>query len=933
MKRDVFISYKSSSLPLVEKLAELLEHNNILCWYAPRNLNEDGLGKEFDDEIVNAIKNTSAVIVLLNDLALTSKWVKRELTQAEKQGKLILPYVIEQLTVENGLSMRLESTHMIPAFPSPEDNFPVLLNSVQHLLGKTDVSSIKEDIPEDNTKPERASGGSDDPTIYDLDYEEGLAFLEADEEADAFHAFLRSAIRHNTKSYEQLFKIMHHNNKNADFLDADTWDEIEELSDNGEGFADLLMHYRYFGMGTQNEIALKYLQRALNKQVSPFAFLQMGICYGWGMGVKQSEVQRLHYYKKAYENGCYEATWYLAQLYLYGGERTPIDVKKAELFAKEGAEKGVTSCYGFLSEIYLANNRKEEAQQLAQDMIDHHIKGGYRLMGDYYQAIEETEKAKEYYQLATENNDNKAWGDLCLIHYYTQDYDELFRLAQKGVHENDSYCYMWLAWSYEHKEDYEQAWYWYMHRVRIYGNSADLAANLYLTHDYTPDAEALEEVKRYLVIDTQRQIYSSAEALLKIILREHGESTDFTFEKLQNLPETYDILRRAAEMTGNADDNKELQYIYGRILLEDSGKYHDPYKGSKFILTSAKRNYKPAITYAFNHFSNESQLRELASKIITDNFDILHSETYVTTILRLGKDNVPAEMLLAWIDDVLNQLHKAKYTPDRFTLYKIALDKYKELEQDVPEKLKERIRREVDNDLGMSAMGYLNILEDHIPYIFPNYEEDEKLAFYHSVPTEPLAVCTNQPLEKPFFSYLAKGTDEELTLDKEILPTGELRKSYQELLDAYTDLATEGSVDVLNTQLTFQPTDYLPYCNLSTAVEHMRRAWKMLQAAKKAYGEHWQDIWNNISNQDELLNIAEKLGEIPTAQLLLVEFVEVYIEAQSIILDVNGIRSAIFREDNIAVIKSLNEKIDEMTKSEIKHHLTALPEDAEIPFM
>ena len=175
--------------------------------------------------------------------------------------------------------------------------------------------------------------------------------------------------------------------------------------------------------------------------------------------------------------------------------------------------------------------------------------------------------------------------------------------------------------------------------------------------------------------------------------------------------------------------------------------------------------------------------------------------------------------------------------------------------------------------------------------------------------------------------------DEELTLDKEIIPTGDLRKSYQELLDAYTDLAAEGSIEILDTQLTFQPADYLPYCSLSSIVEHTRRAWKMLHAARKAYGEYWKDIWNNISNQDELLNIAEKLGQMRAAQLLLVEFVEVHIEARSIILDIIEIHSAIFRNDKATVIKCLNERIEGMTKSGIKHHLTALPEDAEIPFM
>ena len=143
MKREVFISYNSTSFPLVEKLAELLEQHDIYCWYAPRNLNKDGLGLEFDDEIVRAIAEVKAVVVLLTDFALESKWVKREVAQAEKQGKKIVPVVLDELTINNGLAMRLEQMHMLKVYPEPEKSFSLLMDSLQHLLGKKEVSFPK----------------------------------------------------------------------------------------------------------------------------------------------------------------------------------------------------------------------------------------------------------------------------------------------------------------------------------------------------------------------------------------------------------------------------------------------------------------------------------------------------------------------------------------------------------------------------------------------------------------------------------------------------------------------------------------------------------------------------------------------------------------------------------------------------------------------
>ena len=292
MSHHLFLSHESSSLPFVEKLAEMFEGNGVRCWYAPRDLDQSGAGKEYDDEIVDAIRMAAAIVVVLNDDALKSIWVKREVSQAEKQGKMIYPFVIDELTVNNGLLMRLEDKHLIQSYPDRESKFPLLLKNVKQLLGQ-DVSSIAIHHAE---KEEQSVLKTD----FDFDYDEGMAFLEAGEEREAFLSFLQSAENGSEKSREQMYKILT-GNKDTSFLDENTWEHIEELSDAGEAFADLLMHYKYYQMGTQNDIAVKYLKKAMDRQVSPYVFLQMGICHGWGLGVKASDVLQEHYLKKAYD--------------------------------------------------------------------------------------------------------------------------------------------------------------------------------------------------------------------------------------------------------------------------------------------------------------------------------------------------------------------------------------------------------------------------------------------------------------------------------------------------------------------------------------------------------------------------------------------------------------------------------------------------------
>ena len=944
MKREIFISYKSSSILTVEKLAKVFENNDIYCWYAPRNLNEDGLGKEFDDEIVDAIKNSSAVVVLLNDQALTSKWVKRELTQAEKYGKMILPFVIDELTVENGLFMRLEDKHMITAYPTPEDKFPILLNSVQHLLGKVNVSRITDSNDEpNNDKPERGNGGGS-PDIYDLDYEEGLAFLEADEETDAFMAFLRSAERHNSKAYEQLFKIMHRNNKSAEFLNEETWEHIEELSDVGEGFADLLMHYRYFGMGTQNDIAIKYLKRALAKNVSPYAFLQMGICYYWGLGVELSDIQGRHYYLKAYEAGCWDATGYLAQMYQFGGEKIAIDYALAEKYGKEGVEKGVPRCYSQLSDLYVKLGRKDDALQLIQGMIDQGVKGGYFLMGEYYTYAEnDYEKAKKWYIQAIEHNDKKAWGMLSWISWTQDDNDEAFRLAKKGVHLADSFSYFMLGYLYENtegEEHLEKAWECYMDQVHKFGTSADVAASLYLEKGYQPTEEQIEDLKHYLILDSQQQRIGSIKALLKIILIEKQQKPELTYEALRGVPETYEFLCRGAEARGNDGDNAELQYIYSKILLGDSGKYHNPYKGEKIMLEAARNGEKEAISYIFHNASKEEK-QNLAHALIQAK---RCPELHIEQVAQYGSEIATKEELLAWIPKALETIQdKDEWICARCTLYAIELDIYKEDNDAVStfkiHSIQEYVRKHLALIIGTGA---LSKLKKHIHFLFPNYDpatlmngkfsdnEQFELFFGLSHTGMEIQKYASGPLEKHFYEYLRKGLDAGEQLPDKIIQYDELKQAYSIMLDSYNALLKRGLADAINESIEFTPEELTPCCTTDTAIEHMRRALKMLLASHRAYGDKWPEIFKILGNDDETLNWAEKLTD-PDAQLLLIEYVEVSIEAESKTIDNDELRIIIEGKDIAKLYNKLNESIKQMNDEGIKHHLKLLELGSPLP--
>src|SRR5713101_2797908 len=113
----LFVSHVSEDRAAAMEIVGELEQRGVKCWIAPRNVRP---GQPFDDEIVDAIEASRAVLLIFSDRCNESDYIRREVTVAGESHKIIIPFRIEDAQPKRGLRVRLADLHWIDAFVERE---------------------------------------------------------------------------------------------------------------------------------------------------------------------------------------------------------------------------------------------------------------------------------------------------------------------------------------------------------------------------------------------------------------------------------------------------------------------------------------------------------------------------------------------------------------------------------------------------------------------------------------------------------------------------------------------------------------------------------------------------------------------------------------------------------------------------------------------
>lgn len=132
MSYDVFISYKSEDKVKALWVKENLEANGISCWMAPESIPG---GSNYAMEIAGAMAQCRCVVVAFTSITQTSMWVDKEIELALNMKKTVLPFMMEQVSLQGSFQLYLSNVQQYAAYQRPKEALTELIRDIRKLQG------------------------------------------------------------------------------------------------------------------------------------------------------------------------------------------------------------------------------------------------------------------------------------------------------------------------------------------------------------------------------------------------------------------------------------------------------------------------------------------------------------------------------------------------------------------------------------------------------------------------------------------------------------------------------------------------------------------------------------------------------------------------------------------------------------------------------
>ncbi len=144
--KDVFISYKAEEKEEAIWVRSVLESNGVSCWMAPTSIPG---GSSYAIEIPQAIRQAKVFVLILSSRAQASQWVSREVDLAINEGKIVLPFMLENCALRDDFNFYLTNVQRYAAYENKAAAIRKMLNEIKAIIGSEENSepvAVKEAV-------------------------------------------------------------------------------------------------------------------------------------------------------------------------------------------------------------------------------------------------------------------------------------------------------------------------------------------------------------------------------------------------------------------------------------------------------------------------------------------------------------------------------------------------------------------------------------------------------------------------------------------------------------------------------------------------------------------------------------------------------------------------------------------------------------------
>lgn len=127
----VFISHSSRQADAASRVCKFLEERGVQCWIAPRNIDP---GSNYATQIVHAIRECSALVLLASENTNSSGHVSNEVSLAFDNKKQIIPFKLEDITFSDEYLYFLGRKHWIDAYADFSDGLEKLYHTLTAII-------------------------------------------------------------------------------------------------------------------------------------------------------------------------------------------------------------------------------------------------------------------------------------------------------------------------------------------------------------------------------------------------------------------------------------------------------------------------------------------------------------------------------------------------------------------------------------------------------------------------------------------------------------------------------------------------------------------------------------------------------------------------------------------------------------------------------